>query len=317
MRIIQDFFEFLGEVFCTTVIFLLVLFLCLTMCCDSMAMMCWSPIRVPNRGSRVEKFFDVPCGKCYACRMNQRVDWSIRLHQELMVSSSAYFVTFTYSDDTVPEKVDKETGEICKVLRKEDLQSFFKRLRHVSKFRYYAVGEYGEKSMRPHYHVLFFNLSREGAIAAGNEWNYGNVRFGRVEAASIHYCTKDMMKTLNQRTVCGVESFRLISSKPGIGYDFITKAVNDRAYWDNPTSDNFMIFLNGRKHRLPRYYQDRMYGVREIEVHAQEMEDYSKELAERYVNMCAKNGMNPFKYEVKEREALLRQEIKQQISRKL
>lgn len=44
----------------------------------------------------------VPCGKCYNCRMNRVQQWTFRLMQELKVSTSAYFVTLTYDNATVP-----------------------------------------------------------------------------------------------------------------------------------------------------------------------------------------------------------------------
>ena len=44
-------------------------------------------------------------------------------------------------------------------LQKSDLQKFFKRLRKKTheKISYYAVGEYGDNTQRPHYHIILFN----------------------------------------------------------------------------------------------------------------------------------------------------------------
>jgi len=47
-------------------------------------------------------------------------------------------------------------------LKKTDIQKFFKRLRkcHGKKhksIKYYAVGEYGGQTLRPHYHIVIFN----------------------------------------------------------------------------------------------------------------------------------------------------------------
>lgn len=61
----------------------------------------------------------------------------------------SYFITLTYSEKNIPENMS---------LEKSHLQKFFKRLRKqlTSKVRYFAVGEYGTKKGRPHYHVILF-----------------------------------------------------------------------------------------------------------------------------------------------------------------
>ena len=75
----------------------------------------------------------VPCGKCGACLKRAISDWSLRLKQEMKVSTAAYFTTLTY--ETSP------TMELCKL----DLQKYFKRLRKLGfKFSYFALGDYGE-----------------------------------------------------------------------------------------------------------------------------------------------------------------------------
>ena len=46
-------------------------------------------------------------------------------------------------------------------LRKRDYQLFMKRLRKAfpnDKIRFYAAGEYGPKTLRPHYHAILFGL---------------------------------------------------------------------------------------------------------------------------------------------------------------
>ena len=62
------------------------------------------------------------------------------------------FLTLTYNDDNLPSDVG---------LHKDDLQRFFKRLRKAldtKKIRYFACGEYGDTTSRPHYHAIVFGL---------------------------------------------------------------------------------------------------------------------------------------------------------------
>lgn len=78
-----------------------------------------------------------------------------------------YFITLTYDDDHVPYKyVGDENGEAIKIneLIRRDLTLFLKKLRidyqrknnHIG-IRYYASGEYGDRTYRPHFHILLFN----------------------------------------------------------------------------------------------------------------------------------------------------------------
>lgn len=98
----------------------------------------------------------VPCGKCRACRENRRLQWIKRCKLELLSCNGvASFLTLTYNGKNCPEH-----------LVKKHLQDFFKRLRNVNrdyglnlgKLRYFAVGEYGSKKKRPHYHAIVFNV---------------------------------------------------------------------------------------------------------------------------------------------------------------
>lgn len=143
-------------------------------------MRCIHPLYLPKTG------LTVPCGHCNFCLSNRRADWSFRLFQETKVSQSAHFLTLTYDDSTVP------VGDDCYSLCKRDLQLFTKKLRkeNGSKLRYYAVGEYGTKTNRPHYHSIMFNLQPRTVEALPNIWNLGMVHVGDVNEASIHYVTK-------------------------------------------------------------------------------------------------------------------------------
>lgn len=85
----------------------------------------------------------VPCGKCIGCKSDKAMMWSIRCYHEASLHERNAFVTLTY-EDAPPALV------------KEDLQKFFKRARHSFDFRYFACGEYGEATHRPHYHALIF-----------------------------------------------------------------------------------------------------------------------------------------------------------------
>lgn len=132
--------------------------------------------------------------------------------EECKHSLSAHFITLTYGLSHAPI-----TGNTYLSLSKTDLQKFFKRLRkahdtrraHIAQglipkvlhrpldgerpqpIKYYAVGEYGGKFKRPHYHVILFNAQLELIQSA---WQLGQVHYGTVTPASVGYTLKYVSK---------------------------------------------------------------------------------------------------------------------------
>lgn len=103
----------------------------------------------------------IPCGKCRGCRASKTRAWADRMILELDHSKKACFLTLTYNDDHIPCRYNVTTGESVLSLNKRDLTLFFKRLRKRFKdkeIRYYACGEYGSNTERPHYHVILYGL---------------------------------------------------------------------------------------------------------------------------------------------------------------
>lgn len=75
---------------------------------------------------------------------------------EAAMQSENSFVTLTYTDKTLPL-----TTHGLPTLNPRDLQLWLKRLRKAMspfRLRFYAVGEYGGKTERPHYHAILFGM---------------------------------------------------------------------------------------------------------------------------------------------------------------
>lgn len=92
----------------------------------------------------------LPCGQCIGCRLDKARSWAMRLHLEAKDHEANCFVTLTYDEENIPHGNS---------LVPEDLQRFVKRLRkHIepTRIRFYGVGEYGDKTQRPHYHLVIF-----------------------------------------------------------------------------------------------------------------------------------------------------------------
>lgn len=119
----------------------------------------------PYRKRAILDYVTIPCGQCVGCRLEYSRQWANRCLLELEYHDSAYFVTLTYDDLHVPRSYygDPESGEALPSLTlcKRDFQLFMKRLRKAfpdDNIRFFACGEYGSETFRPHYHAIIFGL---------------------------------------------------------------------------------------------------------------------------------------------------------------
>lgn len=214
------------------------------------------------------------CGKCIPCLVNRRNDWSFRLEQEWRASKGgAIFVTLTYDEKHIPSDYS---------LRKKDVQLFMKRLRKHEKhnrIRYFAVGEYGTKGGRPHYHILLFNadidlVKRAWVDSKGKP--IGIVHCGKVTGASVAYVTKYIVQ--REDLDDGREKpFSLMSRAYGIGGKYLTDVM---VAWHREDGRNYCI-RDGQKIRLPRFYKDKIFYGKQKEVVARDSQLRSIEQKEK------------------------------------
>lgn len=206
------------------------------------------------------------CSRCLPCLINRRRIWATRIMLEAMSYSDNAYVTLTYDEDAFSKS---SSGELT--LSPLEAQNWLKRLRvyyeryqrklHTELrinepfeewqrfFRFYLVGEYGEKNGRPHYHAILFNFptcaygrtKRKRLLVngrpssepdwsdccvacrmVGTTWGKGLVDLGRVERGSAEYVCQYVTKKMT-----GVDDVRLkpgqhpefarMSRMPGIG----------------------------------------------------------------------------------------------------
>ena len=254
----------------------------------------------------------LPCGKCAECYKRRVSGWSFRLQKEGLHCSSSYFVTLTYNTDVVPIT---EKGFMS--LKKSDVQKFFKRLRKTTKeLRYYVCGEYGGKTLRPHYHAIIFNANIRDIEKAwslqGNE--LGNIHVGEVSEASIGYTLKYMCKPPlipMHKNDDRQKEFSLMSK--GIGKQYLTD--NMKKWHKNDLVNRMYCNLpEGKKITMPRYYKDKIYtqGERKTignfvkinELHnVDNLMNIELENPKKYINIVAEK-QRKFNYKSKRQETL-------------
>ena len=152
-------------------------------------MNCSKPVRLT---SKYGAEYWVPCGKCICCRASKAKEWAQRLKNEQSEWDREGFLTLTYDDANLPK-----LGH----LEKDDLSQFFKRLRfHLGdkKIKYFACGEYGSQTWRPHYHAIIFGIDSRDVDAVLKAWKKGErVSLDPVLPGGIEYVTGYVRKKID------------------------------------------------------------------------------------------------------------------------
>ncbi|UOF81150.1 replication associated protein [Microviridae sp.] len=212
----------------------------------------------------------IPCGQCIQCRLEKARQWALRIMHETQGHDISSFITLTYRDDCLP---------VGGSLIKTDIQRFFKRLRksiYPEKLRYYAVGEYGGQTQRPHYHAVIFGYrppdckeygiaynSAYGTNARQNKlytsktldstWGKGACMIGSVDWESASYVARYVVDKITGDMAVSyyhgrIPEFSLMSRRPGIGGLFYEKYQNQ--LWRHD-----YVVMNGKKMRPPKRYE--------------------------------------------------------------
>lgn len=214
-------------------------------------MQCEKPIRLS-----VKHDYDivVPCGRCRSCRIAYSRTWSARLLHELHYWNDSVFATLTYDDEHLPEN-----GSLVK----GDLQKFFKRLRKNNRLeknlRYFACGEYGDKSGRPHYHAIIYGLGFKDREMIKDAWRQcvwyprlDRKRFGTVTYDSCRYVSDYVFKKYS-----GVKNSEVYTSK-GLETPFRLCSKGLGLRWAQDNKDQLErqggFTLRGIPVQVPRYY---------------------------------------------------------------
>lgn len=227
-----------------------------------------------NPPSRSMSFYydiiTIPCGKCVGCRLQRSRVWAGRIMHESQFWADAFFLTLTYDDYYLPER-----GSLVK----SDVQDFIKRLRDRLDYppiSYFLCGEYGDQSMRPHYHMILFgvdfpdrklwSIKNEQRLYTSafleSVWGLGHCPIGSVTFESAGYVARYIMKKQTGKNA--YEHYERFDPHTGEIYDLLPEYVNmslkptiGRRFYDKYKFDMYEkdeVLINKHPSRPPRYY---------------------------------------------------------------
>jgi len=263
-------------------------------------MACISPFFSLVRGN----WMPFPCGRCPPCKRRRIDGWVFRMLQESKrYADPGRFITLTYAPHSVPisphgfmtltkgyedvpcDPSRFDSKRLCcwprKYSYKKDLCCFTKYMKRLRKLcgeypgpplKYYAVGEYGSQTKRPHYHMILYNIEAPmfpiGKDDRGNMkykcrviekcWPFGTVDIGGLSSDSAAYCAKYVSKPRRipeHKRDDRVKEFSIMSK--GLGDNYISDAI--LKYHQDDLSRNYLTLPGGYMKALPRYYRVRLY----------------------------------------------------------
>lgn len=222
-----------------------------------------------SRGGLQSPPQQLPCGKCIGCKLERSRQWAMRCHHEASLHEHNSFLTLTYNDQNLP------AGG---TLVLEHLQLFMKRLRaqlsyepdkflhQNKKVRFFACGEYGDQTGRPHYHVCLFGVDFRDKFVWRTKgdikyfrtptlealWTMGQSETGAVTFESAAYVARYITKKITGPEAANhydgrKPEFVTMSRRPGIG----------KAWFEKFRSDVFphdRVVVRGKQMKPPKYY---------------------------------------------------------------
>lgn len=222
-------------------------------------MRCLSPTTIFDE--ILNRYVEVPCGKCAACLANRRQEWTCRLLAELRKATSAYFITLTYDDEHLVFAGDTP------VLYQRHMQLFFKKLRKLypnAGIKYLYVGEYGDSSERPHYHLALFNLPLDVDLNSllSKLWEHGLFHVGNLSNRSAMYTMKYVLKDHGDFPSEDIRSQKPYSPfmrcSKGLGLSWLEE--NKEWLLHNKSPDGFPLIRQDRDtFVIPRYFKKKLH----------------------------------------------------------
>jgi hypothetical protein len=225
-----------------------------------------------------------------ACRINRGQEWSTRLRHEL-TGKQGSFITLTYDEEHIPED---------RSLHLEHPTLFLKRYRKSlgkTRIKYYYCGEYGDKDLRPHYHMIIIGDTFKGddLVYRGNRkgiarysskrladlWPYGFNECAPAFSSCINYVTGYIRKKLYGEassfySIRGIEP-PFSRQSNGIGLQFAQDNVGK-------ILDGIGFLSKGNHVGVPRYYRKKFVDKDTVEEfnYQKKAKDKKLHLTEQY-----------------------------------
>lgn len=179
---------------------------------------------------------------------------------------SSYFLTLTYDQLHLPENASLQPQHVTRFIK--DLRKHYR----SGTISYFACGEYGDQTLRPHYHAILYGATfpdltptpggaRHSAWMEAL-WGRGRTEIGTVTMASASYVAGYVQKKVLQADEpdhlnrLDYETGELITVKPEFARMSLRPAIGKRwieRHWQDVYPRDYVV-IDGIRSKPPRYY---------------------------------------------------------------
>lgn len=191
----------------------------------------------------------IDCNSCLICAKKKAYKLSCRLLLENSAQRRFYFLTYTYNN------------QFYEPISSRPIQLLFKKLRNNNfNFKYILLGEYGPRTYRSHYHILYIvdkdTDDQSFLTFATTLWNKGNVIVESADSFAAFYLSSYLKKNFTD-----TYTFSTYSKRPAIGVIPPNKITDD--YMTSIIEDKLPYFVNGTPLYIPPAILSAIYGIPE------------------------------------------------------
>lgn len=278
--------------------------------------MCTNPTTIIINKEEIK----VKCGKCDTCRRQKAQEWAIKLINEAKYHEKSCFITLTFDNKILLDKNSKAVrvyGANPSFVFNTDyskkyFQKFIKRLRKkTGKYiSYFHVAEYGEKTHRPHHHVILFGVNFEEDRKQMEVSKSGHIQYYSPTLEELWACGRTSVQDCNSNNIIYTAQYSLKKYK--------NNEKNEQKYptkmtFSNKVKMNIKFirrfpetiikgYLNdndGKKYKIPRSY---------IKNLKEEEEENYKKIYEKY-----EEKLNEYLENKTEKERIKEEKMKENV----
>lgn len=230
--------------------------------------MCTNPIKIIVNNEEIK----VKCGKCITCRREKAQDWAIKLINEAKYHKKASFITLTFDNKILLDKNSKAYKYGAKVgfaydleKSKEYFKKFMKRLRKKFKDKnitFFHVGEYGEKTHRPHHHAIIFGENFEKDRTEMDKSKTGHTQYYSEILTQLWAAGRCSVQDINSNNIIYIAQYSLKKFKKTDkykGYLTFSNRSKMNCKWvrrnHKEIIKGYINDADGKKYRIPESYK--------------------------------------------------------------
>lgn len=205
-------------------------------------------------------YVPVGCGVCIECMKQKSSQWKIRLYEELKVNKVCYFVTLTFSPESLQQLTTTYSLKESNAVAGKAVRLFLERWRkkHNKSLKHWLITELGhENTERIHLHGIIFANEEITKEYLQKYWQYGNVHFGEYcNLKTINYIAKYITKIDKDHKGYVPQIF----CSSGIGKNYTQRLIIKQIHqYNNKKTIEYYRFPNGAKAALPIYYRNTLF----------------------------------------------------------